>query len=372
MATEYLSQGDYSLKDARLSPNNLLLDPHNPRLLTDFSDMREVAEKHLHDPKLQDKIEKRLARSEHKLPDLMEKIAAQGFMEMGVPIYVKELAKGRSYLVLEGNRRTTAIKQLLREPQNLGKHARKTLEAIPVKVLDVAAHANPDTVITAFLAELHINGTLDWGPLEKANFAYRDYCRRAGHGPLDTEEAYDPDAAAATAEVFHYKATEMKKAVMIAKVWIQLKRLDCPIKPTHFSLLDMCVKDTAVRESYLELDPVSLSLEDLGVEKIADLIIGSKRRKPVVSNPTMFRQFKTIAKEGTPADIARAVDPDGPDLEKIYHRVRRAKKQNEGLERLENILDLMDRIKVRKLAGTTAERSVIKKIFERAEKLKRV
>src|SRR5690606_37366145 len=86
--------------------------PNNPRLkVSDFSEVR-FTDRQLLDPKNQKKIFDLLTKHEdHDVATLVRSMMKNGFMREKAPVVMKVKGADR-YLVLEGNRRLTAIKTI--------------------------------------------------------------------------------------------------------------------------------------------------------------------------------------------------------------------------------------------------------------------
>lgn len=159
-----------------ISPNELVLDRENPRLVR------------VEPSKASDDIIIRQLHREGELSELLQSIAANGYLDFEPLVVFREKRKG-PYTVLEGNRRLAALK-LFRDTKladkldiqtpNMGKEKLGTLEN--VRVIRVASRAEART----FIAFKHINGPHRWDSYAKAKFAAAWY---------KEEKKSDPDAS---------------------------------------------------------------------------------------------------------------------------------------------------------------------------------
>ncbi len=136
--------------------SNLELDLENPRL-------PEYLKKN------QKNIVAHIAQTT-SIEDLMQAISANGFFA-GEPLIAIE--KGGKYIVLEGNRRLTAV-MLLNNPSLLAKPSAKILEIAsstlePPKQLPVVVK-NSRAEVLPYLGFRHITGVKQWEPLAKARY----------------------------------------------------------------------------------------------------------------------------------------------------------------------------------------------------------
>ena len=126
--------------------------------------------------------------------ELMRSIAEMGYSE-AEPLLVVKDEKDNKYLVVEGNRRLTAVK-LLNNPQ-LAK------VRIP-SVTEIVSEANtiPDAIpailyssresILDYLGYRHITGVKEWGALEKAKYLdqlYQTHCTAENRSDIYTKLA---------------------------------------------------------------------------------------------------------------------------------------------------------------------------------------
>ena len=97
---------------------DLLLDPNNPRFSRHTEDL--IPEDKIADPKIQkDTFERMVRNREFAINELETSIKTRGFAPVD-NIFIKSIKGTKKYLVVEGNRRVTAVKLLLMKHE-LGK-----------------------------------------------------------------------------------------------------------------------------------------------------------------------------------------------------------------------------------------------------------
>ncbi|HCF8498962.1 TPA: ParB N-terminal domain-containing protein [Klebsiella variicola] len=151
-------------KTQPISPNELILDPKNPRLYNgqSFSDNTEPHE-----------LVKALADNAD-LDELIKSISENGYMSIEPLIVMK---RGDKYVVLEGNRRLAAIKLLTED--GLARKCRVVVPSkLPQSVVDslkeVAVYLVKDeSEARSFIGFKHVNGPHKWDSFAKAQFAYK-------------------------------------------------------------------------------------------------------------------------------------------------------------------------------------------------------
>lgn len=144
--------------------NRLMLDPNNYRFI-DNKDYRRISEEDISNPRIQERTFNILTgKNQDNISDLIKSFKANGILND--PIQVKELPEG-NYLVVEGNRRTAALKQLYREYQeakDVGKLRESDFKSLEVVLI---SDENPvEHLITMGIH--HIGGKRKWSPVNQA------------------------------------------------------------------------------------------------------------------------------------------------------------------------------------------------------------
>ena len=98
----------YRLKPIRVKAKQLVLDPNNPRIVLDVDTNRKFAPRELPRPDVQNYILSVINKQGYHIAELIQGIRASGFIDKGDDMIVKRIVGTDKYLVVEGNRRTTA------------------------------------------------------------------------------------------------------------------------------------------------------------------------------------------------------------------------------------------------------------------------
>ncbi|MGP6856828.1 ParB N-terminal domain-containing protein [Klebsiella pneumoniae] len=167
-------------KVSKLSPDELKLDPRNPRLYNGRSFVGNVSEHELVK-----------ALSDHAdLDELLKSISENGYMPIE-PLIIIKYPGDDKYTVLEGNRRLAALKLL--KDEELAKKCRivtpKNISADIIKSLnEVAVYlVNDEAEARSFIGFKHVNGPHKWDSFAKAQFAYNWFVSERNNG-LTIEE----------------------------------------------------------------------------------------------------------------------------------------------------------------------------------------
>lgn len=161
------------LKSIVVPLQKLLLDPNNPRFLEDHSD--RIEEKNFADSGIQTATANAMRREAFHLKDLKKSIETNGWQPVDM-IFVRRLESlPGQYVVLEGNRRLMALRELGPE----GKlPATIAAEVDPLHVLEVVGTGDVEesrAQITYLLGVRHHGSLKTWGPFAQAHNLYERY-----------------------------------------------------------------------------------------------------------------------------------------------------------------------------------------------------
>src|ERR1700687_2724252 len=103
----------YTLSPLKVSPDKLLLDPRNPRLITESAQDRSYTPHEILSADMQSYVRELVCSREHDVKRIISSIKEMGFVGGLHEMIVKDLGSGGPYLVIEGNRRTASLRYLL-------------------------------------------------------------------------------------------------------------------------------------------------------------------------------------------------------------------------------------------------------------------
>jgi hypothetical protein len=150
-----------------VSPDELQFDPNNPRFGGTLTG------------KNQDEIQKAIFGSPHFASELVDSFLENGYIDYE-PLVVKP--HGNKFIVIEGNRRLSAIKEILsNEDKYQGRIS--DLKSIPVLVFPEATPESHQKNTRVYLGVRHLLGFREWPSLSKAQFLEREI---HAAGSLDT------------------------------------------------------------------------------------------------------------------------------------------------------------------------------------------
>lgn len=346
----------YTLTPLTVSPHQLLLDPTNPRLITEASQFRNLSPAQIAEPSLQRQVLEQVCGKEHDVKRLINSIREMGFIGGLHEIIVKELRPNGPYLVIEGNRRTAALRSLLSNGANLRADVKTSIERVQVKLFQFKQGTRHDeqSVIDALLGSIHIDGPKEWGALERANYICRSYTRLLGRAVF----RYDPDVSRDVGATFKLSGKAVHRCLVICRVYEQLVEADVGVEPKHYTLIDLATKTRLVAEPYFELDKSTCELSEVGVERLVQLMI---RGGAPVHNPKLFKMFVDIHANGTLLELSQCVHGERA-LTSILEAIRRRRVRSAFRDDLERVMDSIGELNAADFQGTEVEKNLIRKI----------
>ena len=347
----------YTLTPRDVSPKSLLLDPRNPRFITESVQDRTYTAQQIQLPKTQDYVRDLVCRHEHDVERLIVSIREMGFVGGLHEIVVKDVGRGGPYLVIEGNRRTAALQHLLQARQTLRPDVRASIETIQVKefVYRKNSELTEEDVIDALLGNIHIDGPKEWGALEKAHYVHRSYLRVYGTGRAFQ---YDQAVARETGSTFKMSPQAVHKCLKICRVYEQLRRAGVGVEPKHYTLIDLATKSRWVAGPYFELDASQCELSVVGVERFVALVLGDPVR---IHNPKLFDEFVNVFCHGTPLELSE-VESGAASIEDTWAAIARRRERREFREALEKIRRGIGDLFIDDFQGTEGEKAEILRI----------
>lgn len=354
-------RGSYKLKDLTLSPDCLLLDPANPRIVLETrEEVLHYTPAQLASEQVQQYVFSIIDKEEYHVAHLIKRIGASGFLPGTHEIIVKGVGKTGKYLVIEGNRRVTAIKHLLQKPRGLEPAVLRTLQKIPVKEFIYAGNGSfsEEEIIDVLMGIIHIDGPLEWGPIEKANYIHRSYTRVLEKTWGTDQFLYNVGCSRDVAALFTCSVKKIRKELIIYRVYEQLGRKGYPVKPRHYTLIDLAAGNRSLNSDYFELDDGDFHLSSHGLERFNNLCIEDEAP---ISNPKEFRAFADIYQHGTENEVYLAETGTEPVLE-ILQRVNDRRGDKEFQHKLDDIKKRLGALEVAKFRGLFSEIETIRRI----------
>lgn len=355
---------DYSLKDLRLSPDQLLLWPNNPRLKISSFAETQYTTRELKHPQVQGKLLELMRANEHDVASLIDSIRTQGYLNI-YSIIVTSVGGGK-YLVLEGNRRTTAIKSCLEEAAQLDEEILATLKSVPAK--EFVCDSDDDLLqIYNLLARMHIAGPKEWTPIQQAHVVYQSYVsilKREDGLPF----RYQSKQVKRCARELSLVPNEVGKDLRIYRIFTQLQSSNYPVQHEHYSKIRMCVETPSFLSNYLCFDGDLCLLQEDGMDRFFELFIDESC---AIRNPQDFTKLKAVFKHGGIPAVER-VRRDGGSLEEVHSEAKNIKSKNAFLTNVKRANHILCHTRIEDFNGSNDEIVCVEELLELAERFHRL
>ena len=299
-------------KQIKVTPEDLLLDPNNPRLVNDLNFTEKVEDKDI--MKLQPKLEARFSESGTTgdeftdIRDLYDSMLRVGYVGID-RIVVREIEGLSKFLVLEGNRRTSAIKRILKNAKKFT-HAdlqkfdeiKNTFDEIDVLHLKTKGLSDEEVEerISIMLGLRHFGSVLDWEPINRAFNAYQNYMNLE---PALSEFKFDNTRCTEVANQLAVSPTKVKAALKTYVTYIQLTEINTSVEEEHYSLISAAIP-LATKYKYFDQDPDNYKFSEDSLSRLQTLCQFEDRRslrgqteKLIVPEPKSFNRLGKLLKQ---------------------------------------------------------------------------
>lgn len=357
---------NYQLKEILVPPSDLLLDPNNPRLQTVAGVARVYKEEDVASPSLQQRLFLAMTASEHEVRELAESIKHHGFVSVD-SIVVYRLRRVEKFLVIEGNRRTTAIKLLLKDESALADDVKRSLRRVPVKEIITQHDHVLEDVTDLILSIRHVYGVKQWQPMQRAHTIHGAFIRQRRNDLLSLDFRYDARVAADVATVMNIPTKSVRSELMIYRVFLQLQNLGYPVRSDHYSLIDLAVSNRGLQKTFFELDPLLFQFSADGADRFYKLCI---QESAPIHNPADFRSFVQVFRNGTDRDVSNVVECDEP-LDVVFERVTHRQQRRAAAHSLEQAQNIIEQIELSLIRGTQAELNAVSRIEKLIDAIRR-
>ncbi|WP_152032768.1 ParB N-terminal domain-containing protein [Ereboglobus luteus] len=179
------------LTPLRVKIDQLLLDPNNPRFAELGENIDQVPENRFAEERVQKAAFEKMKVPKFNVAELRDTIKELGFLPMDriVVREWREKTTPQKYIVIEGNRRLTALTWLL-ELHDAGKEtfSKNQLESLGnFEVLLLDSQRAPKTARWILPGLRHVSGIKEWGPYQKARMVFE--LRNTGKTPQEVAQS---------------------------------------------------------------------------------------------------------------------------------------------------------------------------------------
>ena len=291
-----------TLNKITLDVGKLILDPNNPRLVTDDSNLCDEGDFVSVD--LTGQTFDRMTGGDGKDPFQIEQIVSSIKQNGWQPvdfIFVRKIANDDRYVVLEGNRRVTALRKLLREG-SLDLGLRASISRIEVmEVMDEGDPAELKRKVSYLLGVRHHGSLRRWSPFAQAQNIYEHYSKLSGQ---DRESfAWHPETGAAVAAALSIKDKAVKERLQVYRVMDQVAKLpsisegEGEIKGHYYSVFaELLLPKYKALDDFIGQDGTTFLLDEPCTKRIDCLCHFSQanRTGAPIRNPQEWRYLDKI------------------------------------------------------------------------------
>lgn len=301
------------LIEIKVALQKLLLDPNNPRFPTET----EVPEDEFADSGVQQQAKDRMADEEFKIKQLKHSIMKNGWQPVDM-IFVKKLQSG-AYVVLEGNRRVTALREL---QEGMPLDLKKSVD--PLAVIEVVGTGDIEesrAQVSYLLGVRHHGSLKKWGAFARAHNIFERYLRIGG---MDHDSFRWNDVRAdRVADTLGITQDDVEVALRVYRVLRQLSQHpsigERNIKGRYYSLVREALsgRSKGLRE-WIKQDGSTFELSDEGIQRMDSVCHFStdKRENAPINNPQEWRALDKIL-----------CDPDAAEKTRMMKEVQMDKKR---------------------------------------------
>ena len=224
------------LKKISVDPRSLYLDPNNPRFITKESD-RVKEDKFLDSYVIKNTTRKMYDEKKdvYNIKQIVDSIKANGWQPVDF-IFVRCFEEGR-YVVLEGNRRVTAIHAILDDPDAPGEIKEQLQEIEVMEIVDKIDGRRPQKSeqelrrkISYLLGVRHHGSLKQWSPFAQAASIYERYL--AASGQSDSTFDWNKGVAEGIAEKLSMKAKDVEERIRVFRAMKQIGEYE-PVKSSE-------------------------------------------------------------------------------------------------------------------------------------------
>lgn len=235
----------------------------------------------------------------YKISELVNSIKQNGWLAVDY-IFVRKLDnEANRYVVLEGNRRVSAIRRIMRDSQ-APDQLKNSLRSIEVmEVLDNGSAEELQKKITYLLGVRHHGSLRRWSAFAQARNIFNLYLERSGQTPENFQ--WNDSSGRKVADTLSIPVKEVEERLKVYRVMSQIGKSEQMIsaegamEDRYYSICGEPLFRKGLK-SYVKQDPGSFLLADDGVKKMLNLCHFDKpdRADAPIKDPTEWRALEKI------------------------------------------------------------------------------
>lgn len=291
------------LNKISLDVGKLILDPNNPRLVTDDSNL--CPEEDFVDVDLTGRTFDRMsggarANDPFRIEQIVSSIKQNGWQPVDF-IFVRKIKNDDRYVVLEGNRRVTALRKLLHD-EALDKKTRESIARIEVmEVMDEGDPVMLKRKISYLLGVRHHGSLRRWSAFAQAQNIYEHYLKVSGQNRESF--TWHPQTGEKVAAALSIKDTAVKERLKVYRAMEQLggfpliAESEGGIKGRYYSVCaELLLRKYKELNQFIPQDGTAFLLDQEGIKRIDRLchFSQSNRTGAPIRNPQEWRYLDKI------------------------------------------------------------------------------
>ncbi len=380
------------LKQKVVAPDDLLLDPNNPRLVNCESTHLRVSDEDALN--CQDLLRAKFTQASAAESDegeittdigtLYSSMIRIGYVAID-RIVVRYVEPFRKYIVVEGNRRVSTIKLILEKAANglltdrgeqserkLFEKVKDSFEKLEVLELQTKGLSKEeiDRTVDIILGLRHFGSVLDWKPLNRAFNAYKNYM---SIDPPLKKFVFESKRVKEVATRLSVSEIIVKKYLETYIVFKQISDQNSDIRDDNYSLIEAALplRKYSVGGNYFVRNEATYEFDDVSLERLIGLCQFDKRNSGVdsdsliISDPKKFSVLAKMLKEAEGNKFAGIRERAAS----LAEAVRRGETENTG-ENQDSLVMPLDKAYQLLRAEINANHWVaeLKKLLEKQEK----
>jgi len=363
------------IKTIEVSADKLILDPNNPRFARHFDQL-------IDDSKAENventTFEKMLEGFDVKsLADNIHKNGFLGFDRLFVRSYKDK------FIVVEGNRRISAIKLLLMNEKKgergteISAEIKETFKALPA--IDVSNLT--DKEIQRMLGLRHFDSVQDWKPLPGSLHLFKAYMEEMlGGYEGDIDDVADKFVLDTTiieklSDQYARSKSRVTKDVQIYRLYLQVVQAEPSAANQNnlFSMLTESLKPAPIKR--FKIDPQLAVFSESGLTLFIKLIVGEGEDGPIITEVSKgdraYREYESVLRAGTEQDKER-IEDDRIDASVVWADVKK-RQEIEGIKQIVSRIEkdlgklTIEKIDVKELSNS--EIDVLKELRKNIDKV---
>ena len=263
---------------------DLFLDPNNPRFADISDDALTIDKSRFSEPAIQAAAYEKMINPKFDTITLANSIATVGFVPVD-NIVVGKLDENQFY-VIEGNRRTSAIKYLLKQHSlgltTLSEESISELKSIDVLVVDDYENAT-ESIGMVIQGIRNVSGIKEWDAFQKAQFINDMIDKGKQPGEIS--------------RTIGMSVKEINRYYKTYKVMLQFKtdeEFAGKWKPSYFSYFDEILKKPALR-TYLDFDDDKYKFKNIqNLKRFYDWIIPDEEGNSTINDARNIRELSIL------------------------------------------------------------------------------